>query len=191
MTRPSIPTFALALLGFAAVGLAGCQHAVTAPSLSGQSAFRFVEAPVQADVSAAKAQILAAPREPIEGILPAEPILPLIPPTYPRVALGTHAAPVVVGVRINVDANGGVTSVGPSLVSFSTPTPRAGAFYAAVEEAVTQWRFEPAEWRHLVPMTNNRGAGYWKVTRAEKTDYAFDLAFTFTTTGDVLPVPRP
>lgn len=190
MIRHSISTILWAILAAAGAGLAGCQHALNAPRLSGQSAFRFVEAPVRAEVSAAEAKILAAPREPIDGILPAEPILPLAVPTYPPIALGTHAAPVVVGVRITVDPSGHVASVGPSLVCFSTPTPRAAEFHAAVEAAVAQWRFEPAEWRHLVPVTNLRGGGYWQVTRSEKTEYAFDLSFTFSTTGEVLPGPR-
>lgn len=178
------------MLALLLAGVSGCQHAITVPQLSGQSAFRFVEPPVRADASAASAKIETAPREPIEGILPAEPILPLAVPAYPRVAMGSHAAPVVVGVRISVDPSGRVAGIGPSLVCFSTPTPWAAAFYTAVEDAVAQWRFEPAEWRHLVPMTNRNGGGYWQVARSEKTDYSFDLSFTFSTTGEVLPLTR-
>jgi hypothetical protein len=42
----------------------------------------------------------------------------------------------------------------------------------------------------MVPRANAvTGEDFWVITRSQKTDYAFDLAFTFTTSGDVLSRP--
>jgi hypothetical protein len=36
-------------------------------------------------------------------------------------------------------------------------------------------------------MKSNTGEDFWLITRAEKIEYGFDLSFTFTSSGDVLP----
>lgn len=126
--------------------------------------------------------------QPVDVIVPAEPIQPLSNPLYPRAVLGRVRLPVVVGVRITVDAQGRVAGVGPSLAALSTGSEFADEFRTTVEQALQQWRFIPAELRHLVPQPGAPGQpGYWLVTRTEKTEYAFDLSFTFTSNGDVVP----
>jgi hypothetical protein len=126
-------------------------------------------------------------REPVDVKVKAEPIEPLATPVYPRVALGRVRLPLTVGVRINVDPSGRVAHVGASMVAFSTGGEFAEEFRAAVEEALAQWRFKPAEFRHMIPRTGSNGLGaYWQVTRTQPADDAFDLAFTFTAKGDVV-----
>ncbi len=190
--KPKWPQCFWLLAGVAAV-VGGCRHAPVAKAgPEGRSAFRFVE---DADASLAAgttAAITTGPRQPVDVRVPAEPIQPLAEPEYPRAARGGQSGPALVGVRITVDATGRVVDVGPSLRAISTPGPWAAEFRAAVEAAVAQWRFTPAEIRRLVP---GRGGpqqeDYWVVTRAEKTDATFDVAFTFTAAGDVLPGAVP
>lgn len=167
---------------------AGCQHAVRPPvrPVVGASAFQFVERPV-VPATGEVTQSTTTAREPVDVKAKAEPIEPLVTPVYPRVALGRVHRPMTVGVRINVDATGRVAHVGASLVAFSTGGEWAEEFRAAVEEALTQWRFKPAELRHLEPRTGGPRLGaYWQVTRAQPADDAFDLSFTFTARGDVV-----
>lgn len=166
---------------------AGCQQplSVRRPP-AGASAFRFVERPVPA--AAASMQMAPAEFEPVDVKVPAEPVQPLAKPVYPRAVLGRVQLPVTVGVRITVDAGGRVTHVGPSLVALSTGSEYSDDFRLAVERALAQWHFIPAELRHLVPKKGGPGqAGFWVVTRAEKTEDAFDVSFTFTATGEVVP----
>ena len=168
--------------------VAGCQHATTpvARPAEGASMFSFVERPVVA-ATEPTAQLLPMAREPVEVKTKAEPLEPLATPVYPRRALGRVPLPMMVGVRINVDASGRVAHVGASLVTFSTGGEYAEEFRAAVEAALALWRFRPAEMRHLEPRPGRGGqGGYWQVTRAEPTEDAFDLAFTFTAKGDVI-----
>ncbi len=175
--------------------VAGCQHAtkpVARPAVEGASAFSFVERPVSAAAGpGAVTQIAALVWEPVDVKVKAEPIEPLATPVYPRIALGRVRMPMTVGVRIYVDATGRVADVGASMVAFSTGGELAEEFRAAVDEALAQWRFTPAEFRHMVPRTGRNGLGRgWQVTRTQPTDDAFDLAFTFTTKGDVVAEGR-
>jgi hypothetical protein len=176
----------LAGLGLAA----GCQHArvISAPRapVSGASSFQFVEQPLAA-AAGEVAQLMTMVREPMDVKYKAEPIEPLATPVYPRAALGRVRVPMMVGVRISVDGTGRVAQVGGSLVAFSSGGEFAEEFREAVEAAMAQWRFHPAELRHLVPKTGKSGrGGYWQVTQVQPTDDAFDVAFTFSTKGEVL-----
>jgi hypothetical protein len=166
------------------ITISGCKHA-PAVRADGESQFAFLETPVAR--TPPKAEISTGPRQPADVLVPAEPMHPLSKPVYPSAALGRQKTPVFVGVCITVDAAGNVADIGPSLRAFSSPGPFAEEFRAAVEDAVRRWRFTPAEKRHLKPGAAPPGKDdYWVVTRAEKTDYTFDLSFTFTTSGDVL-----
>ena len=178
-------------MGLTATGLllvAGCQHAVKPVARPGEgtSVFSFVERPVAAAAGAAT-EVATMVREPVDVKVKAEPLEPLATPVYPRVALGRVGRPMTVGVRITVDDTGRVAEVGASLVAFSTGGEWAEEFRAAVEEALAQWRFRPAEFRHLEPRASKTGrGGYWQITRTQPTDDGFDLAFTFTAKGDVV-----
>ena len=90
-----------------------------------------------------------------------------------------------VGVRIVVDPAGRVAEVRPSLAIVSMPSPFAAEFRAAVEAAVTKWRFNPAEIRHL-ELEHAPEGDYQRVTERERIEWAFDVEFAFNTTGDVL-----
>lgn len=177
-------------LGFVLVlgaGLAasGCRHVappVTAPV--GMSGFQFVERPISARAAAGTLQ--PAVREPVDIKVRAEPIEPLAAPVYPRALLGRADAPVTVGVRVGIGPDGRVQDIGPSLVAFSSGGEHAEVFRAAVEAAVVQWRFRPAEIRRMEPRTGGPGLGdYWQVVRAQSTEDACDVRFTFTSTGEV------
>lgn len=176
----------IAGLGFAA----GCQHgrvksAPPAP-VQGASAFQFVEQPL-APASGAATEAVQLVLEPVDVKYKAEPIAPLATPVYPRAALGRMRVPMMVGVRISVDGTGRVAHVGGSLVAFSSGGEFAEEFRAAVEAAMAEWRFKPAEIRQLVPQKGKSGrGGYWQVTRVQPTDDAFDVAFTFSSKGEVL-----
>jgi TonB family protein len=122
-------------------------------------------------------------------VIPAEPIPPLAQPTYPRTALAKQTIPVTVGVRITVDAEGRVADVRPSMLALSIAGGSATEFERAVEEALAQWRFKPAEAQHLVPKTDTAGNEFWQVTRAEKTTWTFDVSFAFSPGGDVRAGP--
>ncbi len=177
----------LAAWASASLALAACRHAPSPPAVaSGQSAFTFIEAPSPTE-SARQGEMTSGPRQPVDVLVAAEPILPLAMPVFPVVALGRLRVPALIGVQITVDERGWVTGVTPSLKALTMPGPFVAEFQAAVEAAVAEWQFRPAEKRHLVP---GRGGpmkdDYWVVTRAEKTPATFDVAFTFTGTGDVL-----
>jgi hypothetical protein len=110
---------------------------------------------------------------------------PLAEPVYPAAALVARAGPVVMGVRILVDVEGKVADVAPSLLSWSTPTPWAAEFRAAVEAAVAQWRFRPGEVRHFTTVTNAQGT-FRSMTGSEPTEWALHVAFTFNATGGMV-----
>jgi len=182
VVRIKIGGIALAALLLAA----GCQQAQPPARLEGASSFQFVARPVP-ELSATVAEAADLPRVPVDVLVPAEPIPPLARPVYPGAVLGKVRVPVTVGVRITVDATGRVAHVGPSLLVFSNAGDDVTEFRAAVEDALAQWRFTPAEIRHLVPGTGGPGReDFWVATRKQATDYAFDLLFTFAVSGDVL-----
>lgn len=182
---------ALAVVVLIGAGLvAGCQHtrmkAVSPAPVRGASSFQFVERPIAA-AAGEGAQPIAMAIEPVDVKYKAEPLEPLATPVYPRAALGRVRVPMIVGVRISVDDTGRVAQVGGSLVAFSSGGEFAEEFREAVEAALAQWRFTPAEIRHLVPRKAKSGqGGSWQVTRVQPTDDAFDVSFTFTTKGDVV-----
>ncbi len=114
----------------------------------------------------------------------AKPLEPLSMPLYPPKALSGKAGLVTVGVRMMIDAEGQVVDVGPSLLTFSTPSRYSEEFQNAVRTAVMRWRFRPAQRSKARP--NPTGAGgpaeelHW-----ENTETYFDLTFTFTSSGTV------
>lgn len=165
-----------------ATALPGCRHAAPPPD-DGQSSFRFVT-PSRATPPKTGATI--AQEMPRETVTPAEPILPLAVPVYPNLARRDRPATATVGVRITIDPKGNVTDIRPSLVAFSTPGAWAGAFHDAVETALAQWRFHPAEIHRVEPMKGPNAGGYLLVKGSEKIEWTFDVAFTFNASGDVL-----
>ena len=84
-----------------------------------------------------------------------------------------------------VGADGCVADMGASFATLSTPTPWVAEFRAAVEDAVKQWRFRPAEIRQLELVKADDG-DYQRVARREKAEWTFDVEFTFSATGEVV-----
>jgi len=105
-------------------------------------------------------------------------------PVYPRRALAAKAGWATVGVKITVDSTGRVTDIRPSILTLSTPGPFAADFREAVELALRQWKFYPAENRK-VKYVEADGTLFGLVTHADKVETEFDLSFTFTATGRV------
>ena len=113
----------------------------------------------------------------------------LAEPIYPAAALAAGAGPVTMGMRVVVDAEGRVADVGPSMRAWSTPTPWAAEFRAAIEAAVAQWRFRPAEVRHFTTVTNAAGS-YRSMTGREKTEWALHVTFSFKAEGGAVVETR-
>jgi outer membrane biosynthesis protein TonB len=112
----------------------------------------------------------------------AQAIEPLVQPVYPPAALGRDPGTMTVGLELEIDRNGYVAGVAPSLVGFSTPGPFAAEFRAAAEEAVRQWRFEPARRGMMQPVAGGR----WRMADSEDVPTKLDVAVTFTAEGRVL-----
>ena len=171
----------LALVG--AMGVA-CRHAVVAPVEVGTSSVRFVEPPPPRP-SGKPGVGLPRQKAEVDQVTAAQAILPLANPIYPPAAFKARAGTAKVGVRITIDPEGRVSDTRPSLTVFSTPTLFAAEFQAAVEAAVAQWRFRPAEVKHL-EMVAAEGGPYMRLSGREKWEWAFDVEFTFSASGDVL-----
>lgn len=169
------------------VATAGCHHvAAPTPPLAGSSTFSFVDAPPPLSASKPQGPADEGPAQPVEVLVVAVPIEPLARPVYPGTALGRETMPVIIGVHIVVDATGRVASVRRSLAVMSTPTPREDAFRDAVEAALAQWRFRPAELRRLRPIFDDAGQLGWALLGREKSDCAFDVSFLFQSNGEVV-----
>ena len=163
----------------------GCRHSPAVARLEGASTFQIIEPPPPPSRAATPAAS-TEPLQPTDVLVPAQPVQPLASPVYPHGALGKLQAPVLVGVQIFVDASGTVSRVGPSIRALSTGGNRSTEFLAAVEGAVAQRRLVPAEKRWMKPVKGSLGQeDFWLITRVEKTDYAFDVSFAFTVSGEV------
>ncbi len=168
------------LLGI--VGGSGCKHAPKSEA-HGSTSFRVVDPPRPPPPQASGKEMV----EPVSRSIyrDAEAIYPLVMPVYPPAALATRAGAVTVGVRVTVDANGAVANVRPSMLAVTiTPREFAEAFRGAVEVAVRQWKFAPARLLYLERRTEGEFTFDW-VTSTELIEAEFDLAFTFTPSGEV------
>lgn len=186
--RRPVPSLCQLVLCLAAgAGWSGCQQTQTELPPAGKSTHVFVEP----SAPAAKASPVSPSeqRAPLIALEPARPLEPLAQPVYPAVARGRQTVPVMVGVRLMVDETGKVADVRYSPLALSTPGAFAGEFQAAVESAVRQWRFEPAERRRMTPKKGPDGA-YWQVTRLETCPYELDVLFNFTASGEVTAAKR-
>jgi hypothetical protein len=169
------------------LGVSGCHHAVRSISLDEQASFRFVTPPPPP--STGKGDLIAAIGPSRDVVVDAQPIHPLAIPIYPAIARGANAGWVDVGVHVTVDPEGRVSSVTPSLNSFSIPGRFSGQFQAAVEAALAQWRFAPAEIKHLEQASGGEDKTYLRLASREKIPAAFDVVFTFTAAGEVRTGP--
>jgi hypothetical protein len=160
-----------------------CRHAAPTGADTGHTSFQVVESrrPPPPESSPEK------PPDPVSQTQyrEAQAMHPLVMPIYPRKALAAKAGAAQVGVRVNVDANGAVADIQPSMLAVNIlPQKFADDFRDAVEVAVRQWKFKPARVLY-VEIATEKGFAYSRVTRIETTEAEFDLSFTFTPSGKV------
>jgi hypothetical protein len=184
-SKSRLPAWSCAL-GWLVLGWAGCAHAPlpVGPTarVEGQGKFEFVRPPPPSDdgkVTISSQELLTK-----DEYVPPRPLGELKEPAYPAAALAAREGPVTVGMRLVVDLEGRVTDLSPSVLTLTTPTQFTAEFRAAIEAAVAQWRFRPAEVRHFTTRTNSEGT-YRSMTGSEPTEWALHVAFTFNTTGVV------
>lgn len=177
--------FVAGLLSFTLGFFLGCRHAPETYPARGVARFRILSPRAPASNHAVAAALdVGQPREVITDavLIPPSPM-----PVYPVAALRSRHNGAVIAVHVVVDVTGQVRTVSPSLHGFSTSGPFAKEFQAAVEAAVRQWKFHPAEAQMIEPLRHADGRIERKIVRREPVEARFDLAFTFTSTGDVLP----
>ena len=115
------------------------------------------------------------------GFVKPQPIEPLLLPVYPPKALAAHGGAARIAVTVEIGKDGHVTSVGPSMYEFSTPTKFNAEFGQAIEAAVLQWEFEPG-W--TVPMEPGPD-GSPVLGEPVASESSLDAVFTFTSAGTV------
>jgi hypothetical protein len=171
----------VALLSLHALAVVGCHYA---PSAVGKSAFHFVDP--QTPKSAARGAVYTLPDDtPQTFVEPAKPVEPLVTPAYPAGALGSSAGPILVGVTLSVDASGNVTDVQQSWKTFTSPGRYESDFRAAVDAAVRQWRFDPAQIQVIQRVQRAGRPDQYVVRRSDPTDWTFEVVFTFNDSGAV------
>jgi hypothetical protein len=169
------------LVSMYAIGFVGCRHA---PLAVGSSAFHFVEP--QTPKPAARDPVYTLPDDtPQTFVEPAKPIEPLVSPTFPARALGSTAGPILVGVKLSVDSSGSVTEVQQSWKTFTSPSRYESDFRAAVEAAVRQWRFEPAQIQVIQRVQRAGRRDQYVVRHSDPTEWTFEVVFTFNDSGTV------
>lgn len=171
------------ILGVSILGLIGCRHEPAEATGTGASSFAFVERPA-GPLPARTVTTEPVEQKPLEEYREARPVYPLTNPVYPPRALKARAGRTTVGVRITVDVAGRVSDVAPSMLVFSTPGPFADEFREAVEAAVRQWRFRPAEIEKL-EFVQAPTVSYNRIISTQKVETQLDVAFNFTATGGV------
>lgn len=158
---------------------AGCRHP-PGPAAAGTSAFRFVDPP-PAPPSTGKSHVAPEPMQ-RRQYHEARPIEPLVLPVYPARALAAKVGATTVGVHVSVDEQGAITDIRSSIWVVSLPGPFSEDFRAAVDTALRQWRFQPAEAIELEHVEQD-GFTYARVLKREKVPTEFDLAFDFAPEG--------
>ena len=106
----------------------------------------------------------------------AKPVEPLAMPVYPPRALAAHAGDVTVKVDVTVSKEGRVSEMAPDILDFSTISRFHDDFRAAVEAAVSTWRFEPAQIDRLEPKANGQPI----IVGSEAQERVFVVSFKFT-----------
>ncbi len=164
----------------------GFRYVPSEPPATGASSFTLVDAgrAAQADKVVVGEVGEPGPAKYTEDFTQARPLPPFVLPVYPPKALKAKAGRATVGVQVTVDAAGRVTDIGPSLLTFDTSGPFAADFLEAVQTAVRQWRFRPAETVQM-ELVQSGGFSYRRIVRTTATDTKLDLAFTFTASGGV------
>jgi hypothetical protein len=176
----------MAMLSSGALILAGC-HQVPGTMASGRSSFEFMKPPSGTQGGEGKAELMGS--VPKDVFVQATPDRALAVPVYPPAALAAHAGRVTLVLQITIDTEGRVTNVLPGLAGVPVSGPFADQFRAAAEAAMAQWRFRPAELRHIVPRQDGADT-IWSLASTEKCEMTTEVAFT-ETGGAVLETGKP
>jgi hypothetical protein len=172
------------LLGLTLLAAAGCRHVPVKDT--GRSGVSFVEPPPAPPPK--NVELSTTEQTQRMQYNEARPLKPLAMPVYPPKALAAKAGWNTVGVKITVGVDGRVTNIRPSVLAMSTPGRFADDFLAAVEVALRQWKFVPAEIQQIEPIPGlDRPVN--RITGREPTEAEFDLSFTFTADGQVQGMP--
>ena len=103
-------------------------------------------------------------------------------PAYPERPLKAKYGAAVVVVRVFLDADGQVIDIQDSPASPSTGGRYTADFISAVEDAVQQWKFEPAEYRLYEEGKDLNGDGkpdYMVLIASKPVPVHFDARFDF------------
>lgn len=117
-----------------------------------------------------------------EEVIPPRPIGELKGPAYPERPLKAKHGAASVVVRVFLDAEGFVTDVKDSPISSSTGGSFSAEFRSAVEDAVRQWKFQPAEYRQYEQGKDLNGDGkpdYMVLVASKPVPVHFDARFDF------------
>jgi hypothetical protein len=169
----------LVIVGTTGPLLNGCQH--TRPSEDRRSSLQFLTpSTVPREVKAE----LSDRKQVVEEYRPASPIGELVLPKFPKNVPRGGFSFIIVGARVTIGPTGIVTEVTPSLLTPSTPTAYSSDFWAAVEAAVRQWRFHPAE-IVTIEWVSDPAGDYRRARDVRSTDMVVEARFTFTSSGKV------
>lgn len=160
------------LLVAACAGRRGMESPDDSIPPNGRSSFDFIYNSPSLDTEPPEDQELRPP------VIAEELALPLFPPQ----ALSGGAGPSTVAVRILVDTEGRVAEVADSPRLPSTPGPFADDFRRAVEDALAEWHFRPAQWRRYEPGEDLDGDGvadYRRVVESRVVTFYLDVRFDF------------
>ena len=117
-----------------------------------------------------------------EEVFPPRPIGELKTPIYPDKALKAGYGQATVAVRVFLDATGTVTEIRDAPNDRSTGRSFALEFRSAVENAIHQWSFQPAEYRQYEEGKDLNGDGkpdYMVVIATKQIPVYFDVRFDF------------
>lgn len=176
----------LALSGLIAGLLPACSHLPARPPTSGQSAVDFVEPPPPASQ---KSEALLDVSEETARFRAPVILSDLVVPAYPASALVAHAGAATIDVQLTVGIAGQITDVSPNAVDLAVLGRFAAVFEDAIEAAVAQWRFRPAELVHLERGTDPQHS-YLRITSTEKVPAQLEAKFRFNESGMVSVDPN-
>jgi hypothetical protein len=163
--------------------LAGC-HGPLVPPPKGQGSFSFIEPPPptgQKPASVAVSEEAARYRPPVI-------VNDLATPIYPAAALAAHAGAATIDAQITIGTDGRIADFSPSPLGLAMLGRFSQEFSDAIERALGQWRFQPAEMVHFERGTDPQDS-YLRITSTEPVPAYFEVKFRFTENGRVSFMP--
>lgn len=171
-----------AALALGCAWLTSCRHVSEGDAAAGvgSASYVVVASPEEANVAGTSRRsgegAEAADLSGVDYFQAPAPLGILAAPRYPRELLRPGARSVVLTIIVRVGADGSVREVFSSPAGLSTAGANQEIFLAAVREAATAWRFEPALVLRASPP---REPGALPGLRSEKVESQLELQFTF------------